>query len=250
MKRIRLAYVLAGAGVILASHAEAAEIRLLTMAPFQRVLDEVLPAWEKSSGNHVSVVIDTPSKEERRIAAGETYDVLLSNEDSAGRLEKSGAFVGFKPVATAGMSIAVRTGAPTPDISTTASFKAAMLAARSVATTEPGPFGSSGYVLMDILDRLGITAQLKPKLVIVTPPVTAAEPVVAGQAELAFQQTSELVGTAGVTVVGPVPSDLQHSTVYVAGVAPKASEGAKALQALMAGPQARALLEQKGLGAP
>lgn len=250
MKRIVFAFLVAGAGMFPAVQAEAADIRFLSNAAFHSLMDDILPAWEKSTGNKVIVVPDTPSKGEQRIAAGETYDIVLTNADSGGRLEKSGAFVAFKPIARAGISVGVRNGTPKPDISTGAAFKATMLAAKSASTTEPGPFGSSGWVVMKAFETLGITEAMKPKMVFVRPPVTASVPLAAGEVEIAIQQTSELINKPGVTVVGPLPPEVQYHTTYLVGLSPNAGAPAKELQALMLGPQTRALLEQKGLIAP
>jgi molybdate transport system substrate-binding protein len=237
-------------GAIPAVQAQADEVRLLSNAAFQPVLAEILPAWEARSGNHVTVVLDSPSKQEQRLVNGETYDILLSNADSVGRLEKEGRFGAFRPAARAGVSVAVADDATAPDISTVAAFKKVMLAAKSVATTNPGPFGSSGWVTMQAFEKLGIAEQMKPKLVIVSPPDTAAVPVAAGLAEIGVQQTSELVNRPGVTVVGLLPPEVGYFTTYLVGLSPTAGKAAKELQELMTGAEAGALLEQKGLIAP
>ncbi len=142
----------------------------------------------------------------------------------------------------------VKDGAPKPDISSVDAFKKALLAAKSVAYIDPASGGSSGIYVAKLLDQLGIADQIKPKAKLKQGGYVA-DLIVSGEAELGIHQISEIVPVKGVTLVGPLPRDIQNYTTYAAGIsgAPGDAEGAEALVKFLTGPRTGELLKQKGM---
>src|SRR5258708_5039576 len=142
----------------------------------------------------------------------------------------------------------VKAGAAKPDISTVDAFKKAMLDAKSISFIDPASGGSSGIYVEKLLERLGISDQVKPKEKLKQGGYVA-DYIESGQAELGIHQISEILPHAGVTLVGPLPKEIQNYTVYAAGIGTGTQNGdaAKALIASLAGPSAKALFKSKGM---
>ena len=142
----------------------------------------------------------------------------------------------------------VREGAPKPDVSTVDAFKKALLDAKSVSYIDPASGGSSGIYVGKLLQRLGIAEQVKPKEKLKHGGYVA-DVISSGQAELGIHQISEIVPAPGVTLVGPLPKEIQNYTDYAAGIGPdtKYPEAARALVAVFTGPSAQALYKAKGM---
>src|SRR5882672_3885536 len=203
-----------------AGTAGAAEIKLLSSAAMTTVLEDLVPKFEKTTGHKVTLVLATSGALNKRVAEGETADLLISTGAGIDGLIKDGKLVSGSRVdiARSGMGVAVKAGAPKPDISTPETFKQALLAAKSVAYTDPASGGASGIHFVKVLDQLGIAAQVnaKAKLGQGTP---TADFIIKGEAELAIQQIPELKSVAGVDVVGPLPAALQSTTLLTSPVA-------------------------------
>ena len=144
----------------------------------------------------------------------------------------------------------VKAGAPAPDISSVEAFKRALLAAKSVAYIDPASGGSSGIYVAGLLDKLGIADQVKPKAKLKKGGYVA-DLIVSGEAELGIHQISEIVPVKEVTLIGPLPAEIQNYTVYAAGIGAgaKDAEAAKALIKALTGPAAAAVLKSKGMEA-
>lgn len=145
----------------------------------------------------------------------------------------------------------VKEGAAKPDISTDEAFKKALLAAQSIAYIDPAAGGSSGIYVARMLEKLGIADEMKSKSRLI-PGGAVAEHIAKGEAELGIHQISEILPVKGVTLVGPLPADLQNYTVYAAAVSATAKEpaGAKALVEMLSGPAAAGVLKAKGMESP
>jgi molybdate transport system substrate-binding protein len=189
----------------------------------------------------------------RRIEAGEPFDVVLISPSGLDQLAKAAKIVADSEtkVAKVGVGVAVKQGAPKPDISTVAAFKAAMLGARSVAYIDPAAGGSSGIYVAKLFKTLGIADAIAPKAVLVNGGL-AAEAVVDGRADIVVHQISEILAVPGATLVGPLPAEIQSETVYAGAVAVASGskDAAQALLATLAGPAARAVLSAKGMEPP
>ena len=156
-----------------------------------------------------------------------------------------------KELARAGVGMAIKQGAPVPDISEVDGFKQALLAARAIAYIDPAAGGSSGIYLAQLFQQMGIADQLKPKSVLVQGGLVA-DRIVDGKADIALQQSSELMGVPGVQFVGPIPLMVQNYTIYSGGVslASRNRAAADALLLALANPENGKILKSKGLDSP
>jgi molybdate transport system substrate-binding protein len=145
----------------------------------------------------------------------------------------------------------VKDGAALPDIKTVDAFKRTLIEAKSVAYIDPKSGGSSGIYFDGLLDRLGIGDAVRPKSRLKQGGYVA-ELVASGEAEIAVHQISEIVPVKGVTLVGPLPAEIQNTTVYTAGISTAAKDpaAARALIDHLAGPAAAAVLKTKGMERP
>ena len=230
--------------------AAGAEIKVLTAGAFKQVLLALLPDFERATGHKVTVANDTVGALTKRIAGGEAFDVAVLTPKAVDDLAKEGKFVAGSRanLARVGVGVVVKDGTPKPDISSVAAFKQALLAAKSVAYIDPAAGGSSGIYVAGLLDKLGIAGEVKPKAKLI-PGGAVAEHVAKGEAELGIHQISEILPVKGVTLVGPLPAEIQNYTVYAAGVGAHAKEGdaAKALIKALSGLAAAEVLKSKGM---
>ena len=231
------------------AHAEAADIRVLSAGAFRPVLDAIIPAFEARNSSRVVVTTDTAGGVAARIGRGEVFDLAILTPATVEGPARDGQVILVTPIASVGVGVAVKAGAPKPDISSSDALRQVLLAAPKVALVDPASGGTSGAYLVTMFDKLGITDQMKPKLVL-TQGGLAAERLVDGQATLALGQTSELIAVKGAALVGPLPPDLQSRTVYVAAMNPKASEVPIILLAMLAGPETLNILASYGMGPP
>jgi molybdate transport system substrate-binding protein len=242
------ALVALGASIVLAGSARAADVKVLTSVALKSVLDELAPAFEKVTGNKVTIGYDLAAEQKKRILAGEAADVIILTRGMMDDLQKQGKLAGdLVNVAGTPVVLAARAGAPKPDIGTADALKKTLLAARSVVYADPAKGGLSGVAFARALDRLGIAEQMKPKTILV-PGAQSADLIAKGEAELGVGQASEIVPVAGVQVVGPLPGELASTTLFTAAVgqASKAPDAAKAFIEFLTGTEATPRFEAMG----
>jgi molybdate transport system substrate-binding protein len=233
----------------LAHGAAAAEVRVLTGGAMKEAILAVAPDFERATGHKVVLDNDTAGALARRIEGGETVDLAVVTAPVIdGLIGKGKLAPGRTDLATVGIGVAVKEGAPLPDISSVDAFKRLLLAAKSIAQVDPASGGTSGIYLAGLYERLGIADQIKPKLVFVHGGSSAAL-VAKGEAEIAIQQISEIIAVPGVRFAGPLPQDIQNVTTYSAalGVDAKEPDAARALIALLRGAQAASVLRLRGM---
>jgi len=246
---LSLAMVVVAAGA--PRGAAAAEIKVLTAGAFKQVLVALAPDFEKQSGHKVILDNDTVGALSKRIDGGEAFDVAVLTpaavKDLAGKGKLAGSGVNLARV---GVGVMVRAGAPTPEIGTVDAFKRALLAAKSVAYIDPASGGSSGIYVAGLIDKLGIADAIKPKTKLKQGGYVA-DLIVKGEAELGIHQISEIVPVKEVTLVGPLPAEIQNYTVYAAGLGANARdrEAANALIKALTSPAAAAVLKSRGMEA-
>lgn len=237
----------------LAGAADAADIKVLTAGAFKPVVVGEVAEFEKRTGHRVIVENDTAGALLRRIKGGEAFDLAVLTEAGADELSRSGhaAPGSVAAVAKVGIGVAVKEGAPKPDIQSVDAFRQALLGARSIAMIDPGAGGSSGIYLAKLFEQWGIAPQVKAKAILVPGGLTALR-LVNGEADLAVQQMSELVGIPGAVLVGPLPAQIQNYTVYSAVISARAADKDATAQLLAAlrGPAVRASLPARGIEAP
>jgi len=225
--------------------ASAAEIKVLSGRGLKNVVSELGPQFESATGHKLVADFGNFSVLKRRIDAGETFDVVILSPamiDNLIELEKVAADTRVT-LGRTGIGVAVRRGAPKPDISSVETFKRAMLDAKSVAYSKAG---TSRKVLFAAFDRLGIAAEMKPKLKAYGKP---EEAVVAGEAELGVTGIGPIVAATGAELVGGLPSEIQRYVVFTAGAnaASKEPEAARALIRFLTAPAAAQVMKAKGL---
>jgi molybdate transport system substrate-binding protein len=230
--------------------ASAAELKVLTAGAFRQVVVALVPAFEKQSGNTVVVENDTAGGLQKKIEGGEAFDVAVITPAVLKELTASGKIAAGSSVnvASVGVGVVVKEGAAKPDISTVEAFKSALLAAKSVAYIDPASGGSSGIYIDKLLERLGIADQIRPKAKL-KKGGHVADLIVSGEAELGLHQISEIVPVKGAALVGPLPTEIQNTTTYAAGLSASTQNkaAAQALMQVFSGAEAAAVLKSKGM---
>lgn len=228
--------------------AQAAEIKVLSVVPLKTSLDELGPQFERATGHKLSIKYDGSSGLKRKFEAGETFDLALIYPELIDDLVKQGKLVaGVRAdIAIVAVGVAVKKGAPKPDISTADAFKRTLLNAKSIShSTE----GASGLYFKSLIERLGIAAEMKPKLRPVDGGPLVVGPVAKGEVELAVITIPFIFLEPGAELVGPLPKELQHYVIYTASIssAAKQPDAAKALIKYLTTPAAASVIKSKGL---
>jgi molybdate transport system substrate-binding protein len=241
--------------VLFIADAAAADIKVMISGGFSAAYGELIPAFEQATGDRVETATgpsmgQTPNAIPVRLARGEPADVLIMVGSALADLIGEGKVVPGSRVdlARSFIGVAVRAGAPKPDISSPEAFKRALLAAKSVAYSDSA---SGVYVSTVMFQSLGIADEMKGKArMIPAEPVGAV--VARGEAEIGMQQVSELLPVAGIDYVGPLPAEIQKVTLFSAGVASGAKEpaAAKLLIQFLSSPAAFATIKKTGLMPP
>jgi molybdate transport system substrate-binding protein len=233
-----------------APRAESAELKVLSAGAVKKIVSELAEDFQRESGHTVTIASGTAGQLRDKVAQGEAADVVIVTDTALEQLQTANAVITDTraDIARTGVGVAVREGAPRPDISTPEHFKEAVLAAKSIVYTDPSIGATSGIHVAGLLQRLGIAEAVKPKTVL-WPGGYAAEALVKGQADLCIHQISEIMPVKGVTLVGPLPRELQKITTYSAAVPTKASapELGRAFIAFLTRPAFKAKFEAAGL---
>jgi molybdate transport system substrate-binding protein len=253
MRNVWSAVLLAAAAAIAAPSAHANEVRLLTTGAYRQVADALIPQYEAKTGNKVVVESGTAGAIIGKIESGAPFDLVVLTSQAVGDLVTEGKLVSESStdLAKVGVGVAVKAGAPHPDIGSVDAFKRMLVKAKSVAYIDPKAGGSSGIYVSGLIERMGLEKKLKRRTVLVDGGLVG-DKVASGEAEIGIQQISELAAVRGIELVGPLPREIQSFTVYGAGVNLQAAEpeAAKALLALLAGPEAASVLQAKGMQPP
>jgi molybdate transport system substrate-binding protein len=240
--------IVIAAGLLMSSGAaQAAEIKVLSTQATEQAYRELVPQFEQASGHKVTTVFTGTLDLQKRIAAGESYDMIIMAGPAIDDFIKAGKIVPGTRVnlARSGVGVAVRTGAPKPDISSTEAVKKTLLAAKSIGYST----GPSGVYLVGLFQRLGVADAIKPKLKQTPTGVFVGTIVANGEAEIGFQQVSELSHFPGVDYVGPLPADIQEITIFSSGiqVGAKETDAAKAWGKFLTAPAAAPVFKKMGL---
>jgi molybdate transport system substrate-binding protein len=247
MKIHRAIAVIAILGLpLLTTAAQAADIKLLGGNALNAVMEELGPQFEKATENKLVITLGTSAQLKARIEGGEAFDVVLLTKAALDELATAGkvADVPRIAIARAGIGVAIRKGAAKPDLSTTDSFKQAMLNAKSIGFVDQTPTAAA---LKAIFAKLGIADEIKSKIKPLT--IQAAVAVTNGDVEIAMTQISEILPYPGVELAGPLPPDIQTYTMFSAGIsaAAKNGEAAAALIKFLTSPDAKAVIKAKGM---
>jgi molybdate transport system substrate-binding protein len=232
------------------SAASAAEIKVLSATALPPVLSALTAEFERSSGHKLVIAYDTAGAVKNRIQWGEIADVAITVTPQIDDLVKQGKIAGDSRIVVAkvGLGVAVRLGAPKPNLGSVEAFKRSMLAAKSILYSDPAGGGEAGIQFAQVLDRLGIAADMKPKTKLIRG-VSTMELIAKGEAEIGVTQISLIVGAPGVELAGALPAELQRYTGFSAGVVTgaKEPEAAKALLKFLTSPAAISVIKAKGM---
>jgi molybdate transport system substrate-binding protein len=240
------------ATVLLSSAAGAAEVRVMISGGLTAAYKALVPEFERATGNTVITAYGpsmgtTVNAIPVRLARGEPADVLIMVGYALGDLVKQGKVVAGSNVdlVTSAIGIAVKSGAPKPDISSADAVKRALLAAKSVAYSDSA---SGVYVSTEMFAKLGIADAMKDKARMI-PATPVGEIVAKGEADIGLQQIAELRPVSGIDIVGPLPEGLQKITVFSAGIATgsKEPDAGRALIKFLASPAARDAIVKSGM---
>jgi molybdate transport system substrate-binding protein len=240
-----LVVVLAAAGP-----AAAAEVRVLSAGAMKSMVTELSEDFQKETGHTVVITSDTGGGLRKRVEGGEKADVLVAPDAVMDALVKSNHVVGDtrRDLARTAVGVAVREGAPKPDVSTVDAFKRAVLEARSIVYLDPASGATSGIHVANVLQQLGLAEAVKDRVVLWKGGY-AAEAVANGKADLCLHQISEILPVKGVTLVGPMPAEINKVTVYASSLlagSPTPDAG-RALLTYLARPEFRPKFAAAGL---
>jgi molybdate transport system substrate-binding protein len=248
----RLAAMLAVVLGILCTHAQAADVKVLSTIAFQRVFEQELPAFNRASGHAASAEFGGTTAMAGRLQNGEVADVYFGTRPAVDALLAAGKLQPDSVVdlARSPVGMAVRKGAPRPDISTAAALRRALLAAKGITYPDPASGSVSAIHITKVAEQLGIAEALKAKTR--RPPGGAAAGptmLITGEADLAVQQNCELLLAPGVELLGPLPPEFQLVTVMSAAVPVTAREpaAARALIRYLQTPAAAEVMQRWGL---
>src|SRR5438034_5675994 len=244
---MKTAVIIAASALLLPGVADSAEIKVLSTQATQEAYLELVAQFEKATGHKVATVFTGTVNVQKRLADGEAYDLIIMAGpaiDEQIRLGK--ALAGSRvDLAQSGTGVAVRKGAPKPDISSAEALKKTLLAAKSIGYST----GPSGLYMLSVFEKMGVAEQVKGKLKQTPSGVFVGTLIASGETEIGFQQISELVHFAGIDYVGPLPGELQRMTMFSAGihVGAKQADAARALVKFITAPAAASVIRKHGL---
>jgi molybdate transport system substrate-binding protein len=243
---------LTAALAMLGGVANAAEVHVLAGGAVQETMTELNKLFERDSGHKIVATFGPMGTLQEKIAGGARADLLVMTGPALNAVEGKGTALGQrKELGRVGIGVAVREGAPKPDISTPEKLREALLAAKSITYADPARGATSGMHFAGVLEKLGIKDAVASKTKLQVGGFVV-ELVAKGEVEMGIQQMSEIVPVKGVTLLGPLPGDLQSITPYLA-VVPKnaaSADAAAQLLAFITSDKARPSLAHGGLEPP
>jgi molybdate transport system substrate-binding protein len=233
------------------SRGHAADIRLLSAAAMQTVLKGITADFERSSGHRLIITYATMGAITQRMLRGESTDVVIGSTQSIVELVKAGKIDADSRVTIAkvGAGVVVPTGTPKPSIASIEEFKGALLAAKRIVYAEPAGGGAAGIHIARVIEKLGISDQVRSKVKYGAGGDVTEVTLAQGQGALGMTQISEIVGKPGAELVGPLPTELQNYTGVTVGIPAgvEPSQAAVALIGFLKGPTAMAAIRARGM---
>jgi len=223
-------------------------LRIFASNGIKAVVEDLKRPVEKSTGRPLALIFDSTAALRKRIAEGEGFDLAILTTDATAELVKDGTLSAATSadLARAGVGVGYRTGTPKPDTHTAESMKKALLAAKSITYAADG---ASRAFVDKMIDKLGLTATLKPRTVFAqgSGPATAA--VAAGQSDLVLTLTSEILPVQGISLAGGLPDEFQSYITFTAAVSSKSPNmaAAKSMIASMKAPSVAMIYKARGM---
>jgi molybdate transport system substrate-binding protein len=229
----------------------AAELKVLTAGAFKHFPIAMAQSFEKKTGHTVAIDNDTAGGLVKRINGGEAFDVAFVSQSAADTLMAGGRLAPDVKIdiGKIGVGLVVKNGTSLPEISTVDAFKQALLAAKSISYPNPASGGSAGIYAAGLIQRLGLADQVGPKTKLISGDVRLIDPVAKGEVELGIYPVAEIKATQGVTLVGPLPEEIQNYTAYVVVIGKEAKQAdiAADFVRFVTGPSAAAVLLSQGM---
>jgi molybdate transport system substrate-binding protein len=241
------AALLIAVSILPAEPATADDIKVLSI-PFRGPMDVIGPRFEKATGHKLAIAFAPSDPLKKRIDAGEPFDAILIFPNLVDELIKQGKVAAGSRVdiARAPLGLAVKKGAAKPDVSSNDAFRRALLDAKSISYAAAGP---SGVHLLTVLERLGITAEIKPKLRPMSAGSLVVGPVAKGEVEVGVVSTPFILADPGAELAGLLPRDLQDYVRYSSGIGAAAvsANAAKAFVSFLLHPDSMTVMKSNGL---
>ena len=244
----RLGVLLAAAAVAAtASGAGAGEIKVLASAAVKDGYGEIVPAYEKASGNKVTTEWAGTNDIIKRVSGGEQPDMVILAGPAIDKLIADGKLAAGSRVdlVRSNVGIAVRHGAPKIDLTSGETLKAALLAAKSIAYSQ----GPSGVYIEGLFKKWGIADQVKGKVTVAPVGQSVGAILAKGEADVGFQQVAELMPVQGIDFLGPIPADVQNVTIFSASLSAssKAGDAVKSLEKALTSGEAAPMWRKTGM---
>lgn len=250
-RRLVLAMLVAVPVALAAACAHAADLKVLAAGSVQEAFKELVPAFTRESGHKIETSFGPVGALQTRLKNGETADVIVLSAAAMEKMKKAGSLAAGSSaeLGRAAAGVAVRAGAPLPDISTADAVKKTLLAARSIAYPDPAGGGTAGVYVVNLVERLGIAEDFKRKSLPQQHGFEIAAAVADGKAEIGIAFISELLPNKGLQVVGAIPREIGLTVAYVAGLASTSAHGepARAFISFLIRPAARERFAAAGL---
>jgi molybdate transport system substrate-binding protein len=223
-------------------------LRLLVSNGMKGTLEELQPRCEKAVGRPLAIQFGSTASLKKRIEMGEAFDVTIITTEAVGDLIKQGKLTGASrmDVGRSELGIGIRAGAPRPDIRTPEALKKTLQDAKSITYPQDGASRGS---IETMFERMGIAAEVKPRIILAPGSGPATESVAAGRAAMVITLFSEIVPTHGAEILGPLPGEYQMAIRFAAATSATSKNAAagKALIAFLSGPEAAPVLKAKGI---
>ena len=246
----------AGAALFLAAAVQPASaqgdaLRLLVSNGMKGTMEALQGQCETEAGRRLAIQFSSTAALKKGIESGDAFDLTIITVEAVDNLIMKGLLLKtpHKAVGRSEVGVGIRAGSPRPDIRTVAAFRQALRTASSI--TYPRDGASRGY-LEQMFERLGIAAEVKPKIILADGSGPATESVAAGKAAMVLTLFSEIVPTRGAEILGPFPGEYQSDIRFAAGVSAKSTQaaGAGAVIDCLTGPKAAPVLKAKGIDPP
>ncbi len=251
LKIVKVATFASFAVVATGTYARAADITFLCANALESTMKELIPEFQKASGHNVKITYASLGIITERVGKGDEADLATVSPQQWGGLQKEGK---VDPAVRAvfgkvGLGVFAKKGAARLDIGSVEAFKRALLNARSIAVGDPAQGSPVGAYVTPLFDRLGISGDIKSKIRLTLGGPGVMQAVIRGDAEIGFNQISEIIASPDVDLVGALPTDIQNFTTYTAAIpaAAKQAAAAKALIEFLTSPWAVSVFKSKGL---
>ena len=230
--------------------ARAAELTLIAPGGIRAAVDQMIPAFEKATGHKVRATFGSGGGTKNQVIKGERFDVPVVQLPLEPVIASGNVIAASEtPLAIVAVGVAVRTGAPKPDISTADAVKRLLLGSKAIAYPDAARGAAAGVSFNETLEKLGIADQMKPKIKIAQGGRGAMELVAKGEVDIGLTFISEIITEPGVEVVGPLPRDISTPTALVGFISAhtKEPDAAKALLRYLSSSEAAAVYKQRGM---